>query len=214
MVWVKICGIKTLPDALHCAAAGANAVGFVFSPGKREVSMEQAAAISAALPPGLARVGVFVNRPLAEAKFMESALGLDLVQLHGTESPAYCASFPGRAVKSFRIEKPVDLDAVETYRGTIKACLLDTYCPGRPGGTGRTWDWSLLQGVYAEKLAGIPVIIAGGLNAGNVPGAIEKIRPYGVDVSSGVESGGRKDHDLISAFITTVRRWEDEQFTG
>lgn len=214
MVWVKICGIKTLPDALHCAEAGADAVGFVFAPGKREISMKRAFLISSALPPGLKKVGVFVNRPLDEVKYFETALGLHLVQLHGTESPAYCANFPGRAIKSFRIGVSADLGAVEAYRGTIKACLLDTYCPRQPGGSGKTWNWDLLEGIEAEKLMGIPVIVAGGLHPGNVAGAMKKFRPYGVDVSSGVESGERKDRDLISAFITTVRRWENEQFTG
>jgi len=210
-VWIKICGIRTIQDALSCAVAGADAIGFVFAAGKRQITMKKAAAIAAALPPGLEKVGVFMNRPLREVKAIESVLGLELLQFHGEESPSYCENFPGKAVKSFRIGTTEDLNAVKVYRGTVKACLLDAYCPGLPGGSGTKWDWHLVHSEKAQHLKDIPLIVAGGLNTENVLEALETVRPFGVDASSGVEINGQKDRDLINSFITKVRRWENGQ---
>lgn len=212
-MWVKVCGLKTIDDALLCAEAGADAVGFVFAPGRRTVSEREAEKIIAALPQGVEKVGVFVDRPVKEVEAVVRGLGLDLVQLHGRESPADCAALPVPAVKAFKIGSPEDLEAVRAYRRAIRACLLDTLKPGCPGGTGITWDWRYLHTVHGKSLEEVPVIVAGGLNADNLARVLTTVKPYGLDVSSGVEKAGQKDRGLVEAFLKTVRRWENEQST-
>ena len=210
-MWIKICGIKTVKAAVCCAEAGADAVGFVFAESRRKVSTEQAAEIIKALPPGTVKVGVFVNKPYSEVAAIDSFLGLDLLQFHGDESPQYCNRFPGRALKSFRVASTADLEDVKKYRGSVKACLLDSFEAGQAGGTGKAWDWATLSNMVNQELAGFNLIVAGGLTAQNVKVALQHISPYGVDISSGVERAGQKDCDLIREFINTVRRCENEQ---
>jgi len=210
-MWIKICGIKTVEAAVCCAEAGADAVGFVFADSLRKVSVDQAAEIIRVIPPEVNKVGVFVNRSYSDVAAIDAALGLDLLQFHGDESPHYCSRFPGQAVKSFRIANPADLEDVKKYRGSVKACLLDSFEAGQAGGTGKAWDWAMLANMVNQELAGFNLIVAGGLTAQNVKVVLQHVNPYGLDISSGVESGGQKDCGLIEEFIKTVRRCENEQ---
>ncbi|MGM0651771.1 MAG: phosphoribosylanthranilate isomerase [Bacillota bacterium] len=210
-MWIKVCGIKTIETAVCCIEAGADAVGFVFAESRRKVSVDQTAEIIRVLPPEVEKVGVFFNNPFSDVLAIDSALGLDLLQFHGEETPQYCNRFTGRALKSFRIAKLADLEDVKKYRGSVKACLLDSFEAGQPGGTGKAWDWAMFSTMVNQELAGFNLIVAGGLTAQNVKVALQHISPYGVDISSGVERAGQKDCDLIREFINTVRRCENEQ---
>ncbi len=211
-MWIKICGILTTEVALCCIDAGVNAIGFVFTESKRKITVEAAKKIIRSLPGRIEKVGVFVDMPALEVSTIADNLGLDLLQFHGKESPEYCRLFPGKAIKSFAVTGPSDLDAIASYRGCIKACLLDTCRRGQPGGTGVPWNWSLIADTIGQPSLGIPVIVAGGLTARNVSVAMETLKPYGIDTSSGVESQGQKECRLIREFVNEVRRWENEEF--
>jgi phosphoribosylanthranilate isomerase len=209
-MWIKICGITTVEDALACAEAGADAIGFVFAASKRRISIEAAADIIAAIPPVFEKVGVFVDEPWQKVAAIEQRLGLDLLQFHGIESPAYCSRFPGKAIKAFRLNSARDLQIVESYQGKIRACLFDSFKSGQIGGTGRSWDWRLVNSKHRLSFWGIQVIVAGGLTPENVVTALQELKPDGIDTSSGVEREGRKDPGLIKKFVKTARRWEYE----
>ena len=206
-MWIKICGITSLETAQACAEAGADAVGFVFAESKRRVTVEEAGSIIKHLPPGLKKDGVFVNEMEHKVAWIQNYLGLDLLQFHGMESPSYCSRFSGKTIKAFRADAERGYFDIKAYRGKIMACLIDSYRPGRPGGTGEPWDWESFKPFQADL---IPcwLIAAGGLNPGNVYKALQSIRPDGVDVSSGVEKEGEKDAHLIKHFVSEVRRWE------
>ncbi len=212
-MWVKICGIQTVETAVCCAEAGADAVGFVFAESRRKISVEKAAEIIRILPPGIDKVGVFVNNSYSDVAAIDDYLDLDLLQFHGDESPQYCRIFPGRTLKSFRLTNPADLKEVKRYRGSVKACLLDSFEVGQLGGTGKAWNWSMLSRRASQEkyLSGLNLVVAGGLTAENVKVALNHLSPYGVDVSSGVEVNGQKDCGFIRDFINTVRSWENEQ---
>ena len=203
MTRIKICGITRVEDALVAARSGADAIGLVFyerSP--RHVAVQQAAQLAAALPPFVTTVGLFVN---AEAAFVREVLAqvpLDLLQFHGDESPEYCTQFAKPYIKAIRVKAGVDLLQCAANFCSAKGLLLDAYMEGIPGGTGATFDWGLIP----PRLP-LPVILSGGLDAENVAAAIEQVRPYAVDVSSGVEaSKGIKDAAKIAAFINEVKR--------
>lgn len=198
MVKVKICGITTLEDALAATAAGADAVGFVFHPASpRHIFPEQAAAIISHLPPFIQTVGLFVDEHAETVNEVASQCGLDIVQLHGSESPSCCAAITRRVIKAFRVKDITSLDAMRDYR--VSACLLDAWSPAAHGGTGRTFNWDIAAQAVTS---GQRIILAGGLTPENVAEAIRLVSPYAVDVSSGVESSpGRKDPALIRAFI-------------
>lgn len=199
MVRIKICGLRTVEDALFCAQMGADAVGFVFAESARRVEMEAARCMAAALPPFVQRIGVFVD---AEKEWVERAancIGLSALQFHGHEDADYCRSFTLPVIKAVRVRNKADLEGLKDHPAA--AVLLDTYDPLQAGGTGRAFDWSLAAGWLGK-----PVVLAGGLHAGNVAEAVKQVRPYAVDVSSGVESNGNKDQAKIQAFIAAVRR--------
>lgn len=205
---VKICGITNPGDASAAVSAGADALGVVLAPGKRQVSIEQAARALAGVPPLVARVGVFVN---AEPAFVAEAverIGLAAVQFHGDETPGDCAAAPAAVIKAFRVGTDFATEALEPFRGTVESILLDTYTPDSHGGTGRTFDWSAHAGVVP---GGASFILAGGLRPENVAEAIRIMHPFAVDVSSGVESSpGVKDHAAITAFMAAVRAADQE----
>lgn len=205
---IKICGITTPGDAAAAVAAGADALGVVLAPGKRQVSIDAAARALADVPPLVARVGVFVN---AEPAFVDEAIariGLTAVQFHGDETPEQCAATSIPVIKALRVGTDFALQVFEPFRGTVASLLLDTYTPGSHGGTGRTFDWSAQAGVVP---GGASLILAGGLTALNVAEAIRTLHPFAVDVSSGVESSpGVKDHAAINAFVAAVRAADQE----
>lgn len=203
MTRIKICGITRAEDALAAAHSGADAIGLVFyqrSP--RHVSITQAAHLAAVLPPFVSVVGLFVN---AEAAFVRKVLAnvpLDLLQFHGDETPEYCAQFDRPYIKAIRVKAGVDLLQCASEFRSAKGLLLDAHVEGIPGGTGATFDWALIP-----KQLPLPVILSGGLDAENVAAAIKQVRPYAVDVSSGVEaSKGIKDAAKIASFINEVKK--------
>jgi phosphoribosylanthranilate isomerase len=202
MVKIKICGITNPEDALIAVAAGADALGFVFFRGSpRYISPEQADAIIRRLPPFVQSVGLFVNEEPATVNSVAERCGLDLVQLHGEESPDYCVAIKRRIIKAFRVKDVSSLDDMENYR--VAACLLDAWSPAAHGGTGTTFNWE----IAARAAASQPIILAGGLTPENVAGAVATVNPYAVDVSSGVESApGKKDAALIRAFVSAARQ--------
>lgn len=198
---IKICGITRKQD-LDCAVqAGADAIGFVFyPPSPRYLSPEEAAVLSIAAPPFVTRVGLFVN---AEPAFVKAVLGqvsIDLLQFHGEENAAYCEQFDRPYIKVARMRPRIDLLEFANTFPTARGLLLDAWVEAY-GGAGQSFDWSLIP----EGLP-LPVVLSGGLHAGNVIEAVVKTRPWAVDVSSGVElSKGIKDAEKIAAFIAAVR---------
>jgi len=205
-VRVKICGVAAPEVARAAAAAGADAVGLVFAESRRRVTVAQAEQVAAALPPFVAAVGVFVDAPVEEVLALAHGIPLDVVQLHGEEPPEEVAALRAqglRVVKALRVGDRFDAKELERYRAAT-AVLLDTRTAGAAGGTGRSFDWVLARGL-SERMS---VILSGGLTPENVTEALEVVRPYAVDVSSGVETDGRKDPEKIHAFIEAVRRWE------
>lgn len=201
MVRVKICGITNPEDALMAVEAGADALGFVFFPDSpRCVSPEQAEAIIRRLPPFVQTVGLFVNEGVEKVNLVADRCGLDLIQLHGEETPDYCADVRRRIIKAFRVKDESSLAGMADYR--VAAPLLDAWSPAAHGGTGTTFNWE----IAARAAASRDIILAGGLTPENVAGAIAAVRPYAVDVSSGVESApGKKDAGLVSRFIRSCK---------
>jgi phosphoribosylanthranilate isomerase len=197
MVKIKICGITNLEDALAAVDAGADALGFVFHPASpRHIFPEQAAAIIHHLPPFVHAVGLFVDEDLETVNSTANLCGLDLVQLHGSESPSYCNSVQRRVIKAFRIKDITSLEPTKYYH--VTSFLLDAWSPIAHGGTGQTFNWEIAA--YAATSGRI--ILAGGLTPDNVAEAVRQVQPYAVDVSSGVECApGHKDADKIKKFI-------------
>ena len=199
---VKICGITNLADAQAAVAAGADALGFNFyEKSPRFVSLKTAAAISKQIPPFIMRVGVFVNAPEELVARAIDECGLGLLQFHGDEPPEFCAQFGLMSMKAFRIRDAESLKELPKY--PTDAWLLDACSSENPGGTGEKFNWELA--VEARKF-GRPIFLAGGLAPENVAEAVRRVKPFGVDVSSGVESSpGKKDHQKIRNFIARVR---------
>jgi phosphoribosylanthranilate isomerase len=199
-VRVKICGVTRRGDALEAAALGADALGFNFWPGsKRHLSMSAARVIIEALPPFVTPVGVFVNPPLDEVLRALDRTGIQMVQLHGNESPRLCARIPVPVIKALPVSSRASLRALSRYR--VAAYLLDTATPGY-GGSGHTFDW----GVLSSLPRAAPVVLAGGLTPQNVAEAIRRVQPYAVDVASGVESSpGVKDSRKMARFIRAAK---------
>lgn len=204
-VKIKICGITRTDDAKAVTDCGADAIGLMFyKPSPRFVSMEMAARIAAVVPSGIMKVGVFVNPTVELVHEALTACGLDMLQFHGDETPGFCRSFGVRSMKAFRIRDAASLAALKAY--DTDAWLLDAFVPGSLGGSGVTFNWDLA--VEAVRL-GRPVFLAGGLTPENAGDAVRRVRPYGVDVSSGVESApGRKDPEKVRAFVAGVRAGE------
>jgi phosphoribosylanthranilate isomerase len=199
---VKICGLTSAGDAKAAAAAGADAVGLVFyAASPRALDIAGAKAVVAALPPFVTSVGLFVDAAAAFVAEVLAAIPLDLLQFHGDEPPEACAAFGRPWIKALRVRPGIDLAmAAERYSGAT-GLLLDAYRPGVPGGTGACFDWSLIPPGLGPR-----IVLAGGLTPQNVAEAIRAVRPYGVDVSGGVEvAEGVKDPAKIDAFMRGVR---------
>lgn len=203
---VKICGVTNLADAQAAVAAGADALGFVFVPGTpRCISADQAAAIIRELPPFVAKVGLFVNADVHTVATTIAQSGVDTIQLHGEETPAFARQFRAavKVIKAFQIRGADSMAELAAYAGAADAWLLDAFVPGAHGGTGARFDWALAA---AANMAVRPVILAGGLTAANVIEAIRTVLPFAVDVSSGVEaSPGQKDHAKVAEFIRSAK---------
>lgn len=202
MLKVKICGITNYDDAAMAVKLGADALGFIFAPGPRNIFPEKARGIIRDIPPFVKSVGVFVNETPKVIEEITEQCGLDIIQLHGDESPETCAEFMPRAIKALRIRGDSIPEQIEKYRGNVKAILLDTYSKRAAGGTGKTFNWDLAIRI---KAFGIPVILAGGLGPLNIEEAISKVRPYAVDVNSGIEeSPGKKNYRLMKELFEKI----------
>ena len=206
---VKICGVTTIDDVHAAADAGADAIGLNFhAPSPRFVDPHAAGPLIRALPPFLSPVGVFVEQPVPQMCALAYQLGLQSVQWVGREPPQE-DTYPFGLIAAFRVQQAADLDVIRAYVDRMRslarapaAILIDAHVPGQFGGTGQTAPWKLLDGFDP----GVPLILAGGLTPENVAEAIRTVRPYGVDVASGVESSPRrKDPKKVLHFVEAVR---------
>lgn len=200
---IKICGITRIEDGLAAAQAGADAIGLVFyGKSPRNVTPERARAIADALPPFVTTVALFVDPTVAEVEAAIEAVEPDLLQFHGDESPEFCNGFKRPFLKAVRVRPGLDLIQYAARFAQARGLLLDAYVEGEAGGTGHRFDWGLIPKDLAK-----PVVLAGGLEPGNAAQAIREVRPWAVDVSSGVEaSKGIKDAAKIAAFVEEVKR--------
>src|SRR5262245_6786547 len=201
-VRVKICGITRVGDALAAADAGADALGFMFvEASPRCVTKAQVAEIIRALPPFIARVGVFVNPTEAEVRGAVAECGINALQFHGEETPEFCRRFGLPILKAFRVRDAASLKLLTQFQS--ETWLLDSFVPGQHGGTGAVFNWDLAVAAIQQ---GGRVILAGGLTPENVADAVRRVRPYGLDVSSGVESApGIKDPSMVRRFIEAAK---------
>ncbi len=199
---IKVCGITRQKDAERAIALGADSLGFIFAQSPRQVDPDRVREITGMMPLMVDAVGVFVNEELHVVKEIIQYCGLTMVQLHGDESPAFCRDVNCRVMKSFRVGPHTTAEDLAPYGGQVQGFLLDTYHRETAGGTGEVFDWELVERIAPPG----PVILAGGLGPDNVGEAIRKVRPFAVDVNSGVESApGRKDYEKLKAFFAAVR---------
>lgn len=200
---IKICGIKHRDDALKAVECGADAIGLIFvEKSPRYASLTDARVIAESMPPFVTVVGLFMNAPAETVREALKVVPINLLQFHGEESPAFCDQFEMPYIKVLRMRENANVIAFAQEYPNAAGILLDTYHKGVGGGTGESFDWSLIP----EDMP-LPVILAGGLNPENVAAAIETVKPYAVDVSSGVESEPAvKDHKKIEQFIKEVQR--------
>lgn len=201
MMKVKICGITDVDAAIAAVDSGADAIGFVFAKSKRKIDVVNARDIAAELPNDIMKVGVFVNETKEEIDRIGRVVGLTHVQLHGNESADFSKSLALPVIKALGIEGKDSLEAIKDY--PCEFLLLDGPKGKYQGGNGLSFDWNILN---EQDLLGKKVILAGGLNEGNVLEAVRQVRPYMVDVSSGVETDGKKDLNKIKRFIDKVKR--------
>jgi phosphoribosylanthranilate isomerase len=202
---VKICGFTRPEDAVTAVRLGADAVGLVFyPPSPRHVSLEAALAVTAALPPFVTVVGLFVDEDIATVREVLARVRIDLIQFHGDEESAYCAGFGKPYIKALRMRPDLDIAAAMAAHENASGFLLDAWDPDAKGGTGHRFDWARIP----KEMAG-SLILAGGLEPGNVGDALRAARPYAVDVSSGVEMGkGIKDAGKMAAFLKAVQLFD------
>ena len=200
-VKVKVCGMTSLKDALNAVEGGADAVGFIFyKKSPRSVTMKTVREIVLELPPFVDTVGVFVDETAEQINKIADYCNLDIIQLHGDESPIFCKKIRRKVIKAFRIKDMQSVKKLSSFQ--VSGFLLDTFSENLHGGTGKVFDWNLA--LPAKKFG--PVIMAGGLTPNNVQQAVRQIRPYGVDVCSGVESEpGIKDHKKVRAFLNNAK---------
>jgi len=202
MVRVKICGITNIDDARAAIDFGADALGFVFFKGSpRCVTVKQAASIVCKLPSFVTTVGVFVDETPEIIRSSIADAGIDVIQLHGEEGPEVCR-FSRRSIKAIRVKSIDSLEPLKSFKDLVSAFLLDAYAPDTLGGTGQKFNWDIA--VEAKHFGRI--ILAGGLSPDNIQHAVQHVRPYGVDVSSGVErEKGKKDHQKMKLFIERAK---------
>ena len=199
MTKVKICGLMEEEHVIAAVEARVDALGFVFASSKRRVSTQQAASLASHVPSHVKKIGVFVNPTIAELLDIFHTVPLDFAQFHGNETPEFIEQAGVPSIKAFSIKGEGDLEKLTAFQSDY--LLVDAPGEKYAGGSGKSFNWQLVQGIpQKEKL-----ILAGGLHSGTVREAIQQVRPYMVDVSSGVEIDGRKDEKLIRAFIRTVK---------
>jgi len=204
MTWIKICGITRIEDALKAASLGVDALGFIFAPSPRRIEPEVARKIIENLPKTLLKVGIFVNEREKEVHRIAQYCRLTALQFHGEESPEYCRKFIQPVFKAIRIRDSESLREMERY-GNV-SILLDTDSPGRAGGSGVPFPWEIALKAKEKR----NFVLSGGLNPGNIREAIQKVRPWGVDVCSGVEMvPGGKDPSKIREFVKEVMRADE-----
>ena len=205
MTWIKICGITNIEDALKAASLGVDALGFIFAPSSRRVEPDVAQKIIRALPKTLLKVGVFVNEERKEVQRVAEYCSLNGLQFHGEESPEYCQNFFHPIFKAIHIKDLESLKDMEKYCDV--SILLDTYSPVQAGGTGNPFPWEIALIAKGER----DFILSGGLNPLNVREAINKMRPWGVDVCSGVETiPGKKDLSKMAEFVKEVKKADEK----
>jgi phosphoribosylanthranilate isomerase len=215
---IKFCGITRLDDAELAVSAGAWAIGLIFWPrSPRRCELDAAGEIAAAVKRRAEVAGVFVNATLDHVAATADAVGLTMLQLHGDEGPAYCSEAARRTgckvIKAVRVRSGADLRALAAFHTDYH--LLDSYVAGLPGGTGETFSWDIVRGNWIPTRPRVPVILSGGLNPDNVADAIAAVRPFAVDVASGVERApGVKDHDKLTAFAAAVQAAQPAEAQG
>ncbi|MCB2182242.1 MAG: phosphoribosylanthranilate isomerase [Desulfobulbaceae bacterium] len=199
---VKICGMTNMDEVSHAVAAGVDALGFIFAEkSPRFIDPERAREIIATLPPFVDAVGVFVNEEPERLQEIVQFCGLTMIQLHGTESPEYCSQFQQRVVKAFQVGPDMAAEVLTPYEDVVSGFLLDTFHKDMPGGTGQTFDWSIVQKLQPAK----PLILAGGLGVDNVGQAVAEVQPFAVDINSAIETEpGRKDPELITRLFEVL----------
>ncbi|MFA5499658.1 MAG: phosphoribosylanthranilate isomerase [Candidatus Omnitrophota bacterium] len=204
MVRIKICGITNKQDAIEASGLGADMLGFIlYKDSKRYIEPKKIRDVLNEVPDTIAKIGVFVDENAKKVIEIAQDCSFDMLQFHGKESPEYCAQFKDsyKIIKAFRIQDKKSLEIINDY--DVDYYLLDTHIGGLKGGTGKTFDWKLIEGYELLR----PVILSGGLTPENVGSAIQNVAPYGVDVSSGVEaSPGKKDLKLMKEFVDNVRK--------
>lgn len=201
-VRVKICGLTRERDVQFAVGAGADALGFVFAPGsKRLLTVDQAAALVAQVPPFVTRVGLFLDQDASEVEQVLARVPLNLLQFHGCEDGAYCRQFRRPYIKAVSMDNDLAVRQAETAYPDAAGLLLDSHSPGGLGGTGHVFDWNRID------RGNLPLVLAGGLTADNVAAAVRQVRPWAVDVSSGVESApGIKNDAAVEKFINEAKR--------
>jgi len=207
MIPTKICGITNLSDAQAAAVHGASAIGFIFyEKSSRAISIEDAKFISRHLSNNISKVGVFVNHDKAFIEEAIRSVSLNIIQLHGDETPGFCKQFDVPVLKALRIKDKASLSVMDQYN--VAGFLLDTFSTKQYGGTGETFDWSLLNGKLET-----PIILSGGLNPDNILDAIDSVNPAAIDVNSGVEiSPGKKDHQKINLLFENLKNTNTSGF--
>ena len=207
MIPTKICGITNLSDAQAAAVHGASAIGFIFyEKSSRAISIEDAKFISRHLSNDISKVGVFVNHDKAFIEEAIRSVSLNIIQLHGDETPGFCKQFDVPVLKALRIKDKASLSVMDQYN--VAGFLLDTFSTKQYGGTGETFDWSLLNGKLET-----PIILYGGLNPDNILDAIDSVNPAAIDVNSGVEiSPGKKDHQKINLLFENLKNTNTSGF--
>jgi len=207
MIPTKICGITNLSDAQAAAIHGASAIGFIFyEKSSRAISIEDAKFISRHLSNDISKVGVFVNHDTAFIEEAIRSVSLNIIQLHGDETPGFCNQFDVPVFKAVRIKNEASLSVMDQYN--VAGFLLDTFSNKQYGGTGETFDWSLIN----EQID-TPIILSGGLNPDNILDAIDSVNPAAIDVNSGVElSPGKKDHQKINLLFENLKNTNTSGF--
>jgi len=201
---IKICGITNRDDAMDAVNLGVDAIGFIFyEQSPRYISPDIVEEISLFLPPFVLLVGVFVNHDKPYIDAVVHRCRLDLIQLHGDETPEFCRTMRRRVIKAFKISDFNDVDQIAAYQSSVSAVLLDTKVSGMEGGTGKVFDWGL---AIKAKEFDIPLILAGGINSNNINKAVKLVNPYAVDLSSSVEDiPGKKDYNKMQDIVVAAR---------